>query len=177
MGPGKEVLVLQELVLKQLQAAVQLSQSRRQCLRGHPFTQEHRDHQLVGGQAGRGLRFSPKPNLVLFSPNRSPVLWISSHCYPLLSTHSHYLPRPHLLLIEGQPPPLPASSHMAARGILLRSQSAHIFSLYKAFHGSHCPHHKGLTPRRSPVQLPSYPHSLPLPDFTNGNVPANPSGM
>lgn len=61
-GPRQEVIVLQELDLKQLQAPVQLGQSRCQCLGGHPFAKEHREHHLVGGRR-RGLRFWPKPSL------------------------------------------------------------------------------------------------------------------
>lgn len=150
-GPRQEVIVLQELDLKQLQAPVQLGQSRCQCLGGHPFAKEHREHHLVGGRR-RGLRFWPKPSLA--SPCSRPP--------PSAQDPSP----PH----TGQPPPsLDAQSRWQSP---LQSQAAHPCSLHQACRGSHCPHHQGLSSAAATAPTSPPPH----PDSSHGNAPGARSG-
>lgn len=76
LGTSKEGLVPQELVLKQLQAPVQLCQCGRQRLRGHRLAQEHREQQLVGQQVQGGPASDPSPRWV--PPSSCPShLWVS----------------------------------------------------------------------------------------------------
>lgn len=91
-GPGQEVLVLQELVLKQLQAPVQLGQSVCQCLRG---TRWPRNTGNIIWQAERGLSVCLGPGLVpaliLLASHPGHFLLTSSP----LPAHGHHQPGPH----------------------------------------------------------------------------------